>query len=403
MTSEKVSNPSEAKDRRNHDIFISYSRRNRPFVEKLYAALKQKGIEAWVDWENIPAAVEWRPEIFSNIEAADNFVFIISPASVKSEVCNEELNYALQYKKRLIPILYESTDSGAVHRDLAKINWIFFREEDDFDAALEVLITSIQTDLDHVRRHTRLLVRAREWEGRARDSSFLLRKNDLAEAEHWLRQFSKHIPQPTELQYTYIKASREEEMKQQEAELTLRKITPQEYRNRQALLTKVKQFWVKNVLEASLHGQALIELGLDDRSDAIAHPWEMTWAAPTESPSPLPKGIRVIDLFDQLGVGHTLLILGDPGSGKTTTLLELARDLIGRAEQDLDQLMPVVFNLSSWMGGKQTVSAWLIEELNSKYQIPRKIGGAWVSEQKLLLLLDGLDEVQRDRQAALAA
>ncbi len=181
-------------------------------------------------------------------------------------------------------------------------------------------------------------------------------------------------------------------------------LTRQEYRNRQALLTKTKNFWVKGVLEKSLHNQVLIELGLEERPDAIAHPWNMVLETEDESPKPLPQGTKVIDIFDQIGAGRSLLILGEPGSGKTTTLLELTRDLIVRAEQDVNHLIPVVFNLSSWAVKRQVLADWLVEELNTKYQVPQKIGQPWVKEQQLLLLLDSLDEVKAEyREQCIAA
>ncbi|NES00171.1 MAG: NACHT domain-containing protein, partial [Symploca sp. SIO1B1] len=173
-------------------------------------------------------------------------------------------------------------------------------------------------------------------------------------------------------------------------------LSRQEYRNRQALLTKVKNFWVKGVLEKSLYKQVLIELGLEERPDAIANPWNPIIETGDSSPQPLSEGTKVIDIFDEIGAGRTLLILGEPGSGKTTTLLELTRDLIARAEQDVNLLIPVVFNLSSWASKRQKIEDWLVEELNSKYDVPKKIGQAWVAQQQLLPLLDGLDEVKAD-------
>ncbi|NEQ07475.1 MAG: NACHT domain-containing protein [Moorea sp. SIO4E2] len=173
-------------------------------------------------------------------------------------------------------------------------------------------------------------------------------------------------------------------------------LTRQEYRNRQILLTKIKNFWVKDVLEKSLYHQVLIELGLEERPDAITNPLSEIIEIGDDSPQPLPKGTKVIDVFDQIGTGATLLILGEPGSGKTTTLLELARDLIARAEQNTNKLIPVVFNLSSWAKEQQTIADWLVEELNTVYQVPNKIGQAWVTQQQLLPLLDGLDEVKAD-------
>lgn len=49
-------------------------------------------------------------------------------------------------------------------------------------------------------------------------------------------------------------------------------LTQQEYRNRRALLNKVKNFWVKGVLEESLYNQVLIELSLEERFDAVNSP-----------------------------------------------------------------------------------------------------------------------------------
>jgi hypothetical protein len=53
------------------------------------------------------------------------------------------------------------------------------------------------------------------------------------------------------------------------------------------------------------------------------------------------------------------------------TLLDLTRDLVNRAEQGIDYRIPVVFNLSSWRDEKQAIADWLVEELNTKYQVPK--------------------------------
>ncbi|WP_407892415.1 NACHT domain-containing protein [Scytonema sp. NUACC26] len=99
-----------------------------------------------------------------------------------------------------------------------------------------------------------------------------------------------------------------------------------------------------------------------------------------------------------MGAGRSLLILGEPGSGKTTTLLELARDLLQEAELDINQPIPVVFNLSAWVNENITIADWLVRELNTKYQVSKEIGKTWIKNQQLLLLLDGLDEVLAERR-----
>ncbi len=87
------------------------------------------------------------------------------------------------------------------------------------------------------------------------------------------------------------------------------------------------------------------------------------------------------------------MILGEPGSGKTVTLLKLAESLIARTENNLSQPLPMVANLSSWAKQRQSIADWLVQELYDIYQVSKSLGNAWVKQGQLLLLLDGLDEV----------
>lgn len=177
-------------------------------------------------------------------------------------------------------------------------------------------------------------------------------------------------------------------------------LTQQEDRQRKVLLNKVKEYWVEGVLEASLHTKALIELGLEKRTDAVKRPSRDAEEFPQAATQTLPEGISATTLVNQMREGRTLLILGEPGAGKPITLLKLAEDLIARSKQDLSQPIPVVFNLSSWAKKSQTIEQWLIQELLEKYQISKELGKQWVETESLILLLDGLDEVKADRRNA---
>ncbi|HII06814.1 MAG TPA: NACHT domain-containing protein [Methanotrichaceae archaeon] len=169
--------------------------------------------------------------------------------------------------------------------------------------------------------------------------------------------------------------------------------------NRQAMFNRVKDFWVKGVLESSLHKEARrIELGLEEHRDAVAErPWDMILQTPDRPDCVLPPGTKIADVFEE--GSRSLLILGEPGSGKTITLLELAREMINRAEKDPSEKIPVVFNLSSWIDPTQTVADWLVVELGAEYNIPKTIAASWVENDSLFLLLDGLDEVASVRRA----
>jgi hypothetical protein len=111
------------------DVFISYSRRDSDFVRRLHTALVDSGRDVWVDWEDIPLTVDWWQAICSAIDAADAFAFVITPDSVASEVCHDEIDYAINNNKRFIPIYLrdiDEVDPGQVHPAIRSHNWIPF-------------------------------------------------------------------------------------------------------------------------------------------------------------------------------------------------------------------------------------------------------------------------------------
>ena len=170
-------------------------------------------------------------------------------------------------------------------------------------------------------------------------------------------------------------------------------ISQEEYRWRQVLLNKVKKFWVEGVLKKSLHMKVLIELGLEERGEFIPSPIEGVEEFSSDSRQSFAAGTDAAKIFQDIGAGRTLLILGEPGSGKTVTLLKLAESLVARTENDLSQPLPIVLNLSSWAKQRQTIAEWLVQEIKNIYGASKSLAKAWVEKQQLLLLLDGLDEV----------
>ncbi len=163
-------------------------------------------------------------------------------------------------------------------------------------------------------------------------------------------------------------------------------------RNRRVMINHVETFWIKGILEKSLHGAVLLELGIKEDSNAVSYPWKIRKESTNEI---LPTHKTMLEIFQEVGLGRSLLILGAPGSGKTTMLLELTRQLIEHARKDSNEPIPVVFNLSSW-SEKQKLFDWLVDQLYVLYKVPRKVGRELVGNNKLSLLLDGLDEVSKD-------
>ncbi|MEN9563308.1 MAG: hypothetical protein RIR73_1552, partial [Chloroflexota bacterium] len=162
------------------------------------------------DWEDIPPAVGWLDQILQGIEQADAFIFLISPDSVKSEVCNVELEHAHKNAKRIIPIVVREVnpkDTVAIIRDL---NWIFIRTPEEFQPSLEKVKVAINLDVDWLKEHRRLQVRALDWD-RQKNPSLLLRGSDLRNAAKMIGVHEESDPKPSDLQKIYILFSRRAE------------------------------------------------------------------------------------------------------------------------------------------------------------------------------------------------
>lgn len=171
---------------------------------------------------------------------------------------------------------------------------------------------------------------------------------------------------------------------------------PTPARSRQlVLLEKVEKFWIRGVLEQSVDQAMLLDISCQRCDELIDHPWKQVVGADVLSSGRKACDAGLPELFRD--AGGSLLILGEPGSGKSTMLLTLARELIGTAKKTAGAPIPVVLNLLSWAEHEGPLGDWVVAELVSKYQIPSDIGRQWLDDDALLLLLDGYDEVP-DRQ-----
>jgi NACHT domain len=112
----------------------------------------------------------------------------------------------------------------------------------------------------------------------------------------------------------------------------------------------------------------------------------------------IPNTRRLIDVFRQ--ADRRLLVLGKPGAGKTTLLLELAEQLLQDAQQPEQTQITVRLECSTWKDDRQPLADWLILQLKDKYNVPSGVSRSWIEGQKLVPLLDGLDELGLTRQKA---
>jgi YVTN family beta-propeller protein len=190
------------------DVFLSYSRRDGEFVKRLTSALQEHGKDVWLDVEGIRDAEVFPEALRRAIEASDAFVFLISPDAVRSAFCVEEVQYAARLNKRIVPLARRPVADEQIPEEVRVRNWIPAGEHDDFTTTVARLVRALDTDLEWERQHTRLTVRALEWEQSDRDPSFLLRGADLRAAERWLAAGADKDPGPTALEIEYVSTAR---------------------------------------------------------------------------------------------------------------------------------------------------------------------------------------------------
>jgi DNA polymerase III delta prime subunit len=159
---------------------------------------------------------------------------------------------------------------------------------------------------------------------------------------------------------------------------------------------------VENRLEQMLFGIA--EVGLTPSPQEVAK-LAATKILTIEQANPeiIDPMRPILEVYDRPSIKGSLLILGTPGAGKTTTLLSLAQELIGRELVNIQQgspkaVIPLIFELSTWRDDRQSIGDWLVAQLYENYGGDREIYKLWLEQQVLLPLLDGLDELGLVRQ-----
>ena len=82
------------------NVFLSHAEEDRDTLETIYNSLTRAGLTVWTNWRDIQTGMDFKTEIGQGIEAADNIVYLLSPAALQSTWCQYELDYACSLNKR---------------------------------------------------------------------------------------------------------------------------------------------------------------------------------------------------------------------------------------------------------------------------------------------------------------
>jgi WD40 repeat protein len=199
-------------------VFISYSRDDLDFADHIDVALDFAGFAPTLDRHGIHGAENWQDKLGALIRESDTVVFVLTPASTRSQICHWEVKQAVALGKRIIPVVAKPLGDATAPAELSALNYIFFypdpkRPGSSVRSGSKELVKSLKTDLGWMQRHTRLLQRAFEWDAGGRRSHRLLSGGDITEAKAWLAARPMEAAAPTDLQAEYIRASEAEELR----------------------------------------------------------------------------------------------------------------------------------------------------------------------------------------------
>ena len=163
--------------------FICYDGADKAMRDEIVRLLTRRAITTWQHDHDIQEGSDFARSIEHGIETADNFLYFLSPASVQSEYCQKELAHALQYNKRIIPLLIKPTSTQNLPKSIRTLQHIDLTQGIHIDPLLKIL----RLNRIYYEQHKILLARAIKWQQENKKTTFLLRGHNLSNALIWLR------------------------------------------------------------------------------------------------------------------------------------------------------------------------------------------------------------------------
>lgn len=199
-----------------YNVFMSYSSKDRNQAHKIITALKSCDIKVWVDNTDLPPGEVIESTLFQGIEKSTVILFLISPDSIESEWCIKEINYAAKNGKRILPVYIRETEKKLIPTIIMDRHYVDCREsQNNFDMAIQAICSAVRADYDWANYHTNLQNKVLAWLRNKEHESWLIRGNELIEAEKRisLSKEKKQEPYSTKEQERFINISKKVERK----------------------------------------------------------------------------------------------------------------------------------------------------------------------------------------------
>lgn len=313
-----------SKPRRN-DIFIAYAPRDGSFVRPIDEALRQEGMDPWIDYDDILSGLDYDTQFRQGIRKADVFVLVLTDNTLGHDRIQTGLSLALALNKLILAVSLQPSSQGIPQLEATDaLNWIGIHAltgEDAFEALAKYII--------HIQTYVKLLARALEWERRDQIEIALIDEEDLdavKERMQWLetQELGEHLTLIPELQ-AFLSASDHYVRSQKQSEFA-QKTRPEVFIS---YSSRDREF-VKDLV-ATLKDNRW-KVWLDWENIPVATNWR----------DQVREGIREV---------HTLIFVVSPDS----VLSEHCQWELATAQRFKKRIIPVIYRDGYRDGGRQEV------------------------------------------------
>lgn len=115
----------ESMDSRSHEVFISYSSKNKNVADAIVADLEQHGIRCWYAPRDVLPGEVWTSEINKAIRETTVFILIYTEDSNKSQQVTNEVTLAVSNGKTIIPFrLTKAGMNDTLGYYLSSLHWL---------------------------------------------------------------------------------------------------------------------------------------------------------------------------------------------------------------------------------------------------------------------------------------
>ena len=387
------------------NVFLCHHSEDKPEIRQIAKDLEGLGIRPWLDEREIRPGTSWQQAVGEQIENIESAAVFVGKSGIGPWQNREILALLHQFVNRKCPVIPVVLPSAEVSLELPwtlqNLHFVDFRRNIP-DPLLQLVwgvtgqkpqevadmslpgTSAEERDLSLLPRKEKQVIEIRlpgnldsfsagEQAKVLHALSALLEISDVrltrAPLAGSIRLYLELSPEDADKVYAAAKLGQLSALGIVEARLYPAIAAPpgEEQRTQLTILrNRVYEQWVGGVLKNSLYHDLLLSLGKRPVDEAVEPPWKHTIELAGQRRPLHPQNSKISEVFDATGL---LLILGEPGSGKTTTLLELASNLIARVDVDRKERVPVVLTLPGWKK-RQPLDEWVVEELNEKITFP---------------------------------